>query len=760
MRGRIIFILFIFLFLNGKTFSQDSIIEKAKSEFLKKNYEKVIEILEKEKNIKITDEEVNYYLGMSYYYLKNNEKSKIYLENLIYKSEKIDPNRIFLTLRVLFEIYSKEKKDEEIIKIGTFSLKKFGGEPEFSNLIQYIKSNLSRIYNERGNSFFWTKNYDKAIENYLLSIEYNPEDYTIRERIGEAYFNLGYYEKSKEQFYEVIKNEKNNWWILFLSISYYREISSIEEKKILLSSLKEDSLSFKIFKSFENFASDFIEDGFEILRNEEKERKTNGDITFNIINRIFPYDLKSSDVYLKFIKLYPNSSKNQGIINNLYNTIFDENERKNFEENLWSLLEELFKNEMNKNIVVSLFMNAIEKRFERRLTTIEDYMEKINMYEKLLEKIDEDKYKEEIMKRIADHYMMIEEYEKARENYKKIIEFYGKENYYLQIAESYFKEGNIDEVEKIVENFLKKNPENENGKLLLAKIYLEKGEINKGFEILKNIEATTKNKNIQKEIENLKSNFFEMKDKSDNLLYIILRKTDLNSTRLIPEDKIVFLNQLIKEIEFYPYSENERKTNFHLICKINGMSFSSEPYVMIDKGKDGFYLKWEGEISIDKNDWKKKNIYKVIYPVKEIVSNDFELRYKNEVIENKFILSFEFNFKEENWEISLKNFKNYEKPLKIEPLPSREEGNLLLWEGKDKNFKIRIEYPENKNILFYFPEVEIRKKNVKELFIKGEKNTFIIDNFKLAIDNFLPKDIRILEENVKIYNFKERIFRK
>jgi hypothetical protein len=190
------------------------------------------------------------------------------------------------------------------------------------------------------------------------------------------------------------------------------------------------------------------------------------------------------------------------------------------------------------------------------------------------------------------------------------------------------------------------------------------------------------------------------------------------------------------------------------------MDFSSEPYVMINKGKDGFYLKWEGEIFIDKNDWKKKNVYKVIYPVEEIISNDFDLKYKNEIIENKFILSFEFNFKEENWEISLKNFKNYEKPLKIEPLPSREEGNLLLWEGKDKNFKIRIEYPENKNILFYFPEIEIRKKNVKELFIKGEKNTFIIDNFKLAIDNFLPKDIRILEENVKIYNFKERIFRK
>jgi tetratricopeptide (TPR) repeat protein len=751
---------FFFLFFQLLLNCGENIVEKVKEEFNKKNYENVINILEKEKNKYKQNPELYYFIGISYYNLKNTEKATSYLEDLIYKTDFEKPANIYDALRTLFEIYWRDKKIENVIKLGNHALKKFQDIINKSpGALQFIKYNLSRAYNEIGNNFFWSKNYQKAIENYTLSLSYNPQDYQIRERLGEAYYNTGEYDKSKEQFIEVFKNEKNNWYTIFLSISFYREISNKEERPLTLKSLPDDSLSFKIFKAFENFDSGMIEEGFEILKDEEEKRKTNGDITYNIINKIFPYDLKSSKIYLNFIKFYPTSSRNQWIISNLFNTITDENERKIFEENLWNFLDGLLKSGKNKNTIVDLFLNAIERKFDRQLTTIDDYLEKINIYEKFFEKIDEDRYKEEIIRRIADNYMRIDEYEKARENYKKIIELFGKENYYLQIAESYFKEGNIDEAEKVVENYLKKNSDNENAKILLAKIYFEKGETKRFFEILKDIE-TTKNRSIQREIENLKSNFFEIKDKSENLLYIFFRKTDLNSTRLIPEDKIVFLNQLTKEIEFYPYSENERKTNFHLICKIDGIDFSSEPYVMIDKDKDGFCLKWEGEIFIDKSDWKKKNIYKLIYPVKEIFSNDFDLKYKNETIENKFILSFEFNFKEENWEISLKNLKNYEKPLKIDPVPSREEGNLLFWEVKDKNFKIKIEYPENKNIIFYFPEIEIRKKEREEILLKGEKNTFDIENFKLVIDNFIPEDVKIIQENIKIYNFKERIFRK
>ncbi|MFN4227678.1 MAG: tetratricopeptide repeat protein [Candidatus Ratteibacteria bacterium] len=746
---------FYFSYLN----CEENIIEKVKRKFNEKDYKTVVNILEKEK---IKDyPELSYYLGISYYNLKDFDNARLNLENFIYKTTFSEgPSIINETLRVLFEIYWQSKKIEEIIKLGNYVLEKIQDNQKFSYIIQNIKNNLIRAYNERGNNFFWSKDYYKAIENYNLSIKLYPNDYNIKERLAESYYNIGEYEKSKEHFLDVIRNEKNNWYILFLSISFYREISNKEEKFSTLNSLQDDSLAYKIFKSFESFENRMTENGFKILKDEEEKRKTNGDITFNIINKIFPYDLKSSDVYLEFIKTYPNSPRNNWIINNLFNTIVDENERKILEDYFLNLFDELLKDQNNKKTAVEFIKTFIERRFDRRLLSIDDFLDKINMFEKFLSKIDEDKYKEDIIRRIADNYKRIEEYEKAIDYYTKLAELTEKEDYNFLIAECYFLSGNIEQAEKIVDVFLNKNKENENAKLLLAKIYLEKGEIKKASEVLKEIEANIKNKSLLREIESLKNNFFEMKDVSENLLYIIFRKIDSNSSRLIPEDRITFLNQLTKEIEFYINSGVEKETKFTLRCKIDGIEFSSEPYVMIEKDKEDFYFTWEGDISIDKNNLKKKNLYKVFYPVREINAEDFDLKYKNEIIENKFILSFDFNLKDIGWEISIKNFRNYERPIKIEPKPLREEGNLIFWNVNDKNFRITIEYPENKSIIFYFPEIEIRKKKIEEKIIDREEKIFNIENFELIIDDFLPENVKIVEENIKIYSIRERIFRK
>ncbi|MCM8808928.1 MAG: tetratricopeptide repeat protein [Candidatus Omnitrophica bacterium] len=752
------FLIILFLYFSELN-CEESIIEKVKREFREKNYKNVVNILEKEK-IKGYPE-INYYLGISYYNLKDFENARLNLENFIYKATFSEQaSIIYETLRILFEIYWQNKKTEEIIKLGNYVLEKIKEHQKFLYDLQIVKNNLIRVYNEIGNNSFWAKNYQQAIDNYNLSLKFNPNDYNIKQRLAESYYNIGEYEKSKEYFLDVIRNEKNNWYILFLSISFYREISNKEEKISTLNSLQEDSISYKIFKSFEDFADGMFEDGFEILKDEEEKRKTNGDITFNIINKIFPYDLKSSQIYLRFIKKYPNSSRNIGIINSLFNTISDESERKILENDFLNLFDELLKEQSIKKTVVELIKNFVEIRFDRRLLSIDDYLDKINMFEKFFEKIDEDKYKEDIIRRIADLYRKIEEYEKARESYTKLIELTGKEDYYYQIAESYFLEGDLGQAEKILNSYLSKNKDNENAKLLLAKIYLEKNEIKKTSEVLKDIEANIKNKSLLKEIESLKNNFFEMKEQSDNLLYIIFRKIDLNSSRLIPEDKITFLNQLTKEIEFYINSSIEKEVKFSLKCKIDGFNFSSLPYVMIEKKQDDFYFNWEGNIFIDKNDIKKKNLYKVFYPVREINSENFDLKYKNEIIENKFVLNFDFNFKDIGWEISIKNFKNYERPIRIEPKPMREEGNFISWDVNEKNFKITIEYPENKNIIFYFPEIEIRNRNLEERKIVGEKRSLNIENFELVIDDFLPENIKIVEENIKIYNIKERIFRK
>ncbi|MCS7180289.1 MAG: hypothetical protein NZ891_02935 [bacterium] len=653
---------------------------------------------------------------------------------MIYETVTDNPFIIQETIRVLSEIYWwKERNVDSVIKLGEEILKKYDNNLKFVSVLQNVKNNLSRAYEEKGNNYFWNQNYQ------------------VIARLGESYYNLGEYEKSKENFLIVIKNEKNNWYILFLSIFYYREISNPEERNLTLNELSEDTLSYKIFRSFEYFYSEKIKEGFDILKEEEIKRNTNGDIIFNIINKVFPYNLKFSKYYIEFIKIFPDSPKNQTILTNLFNNITEENERKILENDVWDLFNYLSKNERIKRTIIELTVNTIERKFDRRLSTVDDYILKINEYEKLLEKIDDDKYKEEIIKKIAEHYIRLEDYEKAIEKYQKLIELFKKENYYLNIGECYLKKGKLEDAKKIVEEFLFKNKENENAKFLLAKILIEKGEIKKGVEILNEIETITRDRGIQREIENLKKNFFVLKDATDNLLYIIIRKNETNITRLIPSEKVPFLNHINKEFEFYPYGEPEKETEFILKSWIENENFLSEPYVMINKDLDKFYLKWQDKIFIDKNKWKKKNIYKIFYPVIEKFSDEFDLKFKNEITNNKFILYFDFTFKEEDWEVKIKNYRNYDRPLMIEPL-AKEEGDSLVWNVKTKNFKIKIEYPENQDIIFYFPEIEINKKKNEEK-IRKLQGLFMLSGINLDYTTALNMLIDL--GSIKITNLND-----
>jgi len=752
-----IFLLFFIFPL--KLGCEEKSLERAKSEFRKKNYLQVIKILEDEKNRE--NLEINFYLGISYYNVQNYEKAKDLLENLIFKTETYDPYIINESLRVLFDIYLKDKKYNDLIKVGEYILKKIEKNPKFNSSLPLIKNNLSRAYGENGILNLRNRNFQEAIENFLISLNYNPQNLHSKVRLGEAYYNTGDYEKAKEQFIDVIKNEKNNWFILFLSISFYREISDKKEFESLFSILNEKSLSYKIMKSFQMFDSGNYEEGFEVLKEEEIKRNTNGDITFSIINKVFPYDFSYSKIYLNFIKMYPESQKNNMIITNLLRAITDEENMKIFERQLEELFNEMFKDEKRKDTIVNLNITLIDAKFERRLVSIDDYIEKIKEYEKILERYGENKYKEEILKRIADLYTRIENYKKAREIYKKLSEEFKKEDYNLRIAECYLKEGNLTEAKSIVESFTVKNKYNEKAQLLLAKIYIETGETEKGMVIVSDIEKRTKNRDILMEIENIKSNIFEIKEPLKNSVFITFRKIENNFTRFVPPYKISFLNQISKELEFYPISNEKREFEFILKFNIEEINSTSEPYVMIDEKDGKFYYLWERKINTDETKTKQKNFYKVFYPVKETESTDFAFDGNIEVNDNKYILNLNFVFRENNWELRIKNYRNYGEPIQIEPLPQIQERNIIFWNVKDRNLNIKIVYGENKNILYYFPEIEIKKLILNEEIIEKIYNGKIsVDNFELEIKDFIPDTVKLTKENLKIYNFKERIFRK
>ncbi|MCM8818861.1 MAG: tetratricopeptide repeat protein [Candidatus Omnitrophica bacterium] len=753
----LIFLFAFFIILNLQ--SQEKInLQNVRNEFRRKNFQAVIRILEGEK-IK-ENPELLYYLGISHYNIKNYEKAKNYIEDLIFKTEIEEPYILNESLRAIFDIYRQNRNFDDIIKIGEYVLKKIENKQKFSSSIPIIKNNLSFAYREIGNIYLRNRNFNDAISNLLTSLNYNPDDLKTKNLLGEAYYSTENYEKAKEMFIDVIKNEKNNFWILIPSIAYYREMSEQQEREKLLTFLQENHLSYKIFKSFEMFSTGNYEEGLKILKEEEIKKNTNGDITFNIISRIFPCDFSSYRVYLNFIKFFPESTRNTSIIMSLFRAITDEGEQNLFVTDFENIIDEIAKDEKKKDIIVNFYMNIIEGKFERKLSSIDDYIEKIKEYEKLIEKYPESKYKEEILKRIGDLYSKIDEYDKVKEIYKKIAEEFKKEEYNLKIAESYFKEGDLEKAEEIVNNFLLKDKNNHRAKLLLSKIYIEKRELDKAMEIIYDIVKNSKDRDILREIENLKSNIFEAREILEEGILVFLRRFDNYSTRLVPPDEILFLNQQSKEIEFYPFSEQRQETEFKLKYKIDQVNSLTQPYVMISNQDGKYFYLWEDKVVLDKNKYRQKNIYKVFYPVKEIASYDFKFNGNVEVVDNNYILNLNFTFFEDNWELIVKNYRNYGELLQIEPLPEIQDRNLIVWHIKNKSLNIKIFYRENKNLIYYFPEIEIRKKSVTEKQFQPESKEIIIDNFELKIENFVPSFVKLIEEYIKIYNFSERIYRK
>lgn len=755
---RILTILRLYFFITSIFLhSQDlDFLERIKNEFNKKNYRNVINLFESEIGNAKKKIEVNYYVALSYYYLKEYNKAENIFEDIIYRWNVENPSLVRDSVRFLVDIYSINKEPDKTIKLGEYIIGKFKEKKEFSDLIIFLKERISNIYIERGNNFYYAKNYEKSIENFLKSVEYNPQNYVIKQRLGEAFYNIGKYEDAKKYLEDVLKNEKNNWYIIVLAIDIYRKTASSGERKNLYESLEKNSISFKIFDSFEKFMNSKYDEGYEILMDEEEKRKSEGNITYNIIIRLFPFDWNYHEIYLKFINLYPSFSYNQSIINSLFNNISDEKLRRELEKKILNLLDELKVDEKVKENIIRLKIYTIDKSFERRLVSLEDYKEKMERFKEILPTTSSSKLREEILRKILEICLQIEDNRMILDLYKTLAEEFKKEEYYFKLAEYYFKLNDFDAAENIIKNYL--NLENENYLILLAKIFFEKNNLEETNKIIEKLKDT-KSRFIQKEIENLKNMMFEIKDMPyKNFVYFIYRRLEDYSTRVIPENESIFLNQNTEEIEFYLVSEIEDIKFFSLRYEVTGPEYSSFPNVLVNYLGTEKYFEWSGKIKIDNEKIKKKNLYRVLTSVKEVISPDFELRFEKKEGDEKFILIFEFNFKSESWMISINNYKNYGNPVRIEPKSFSSEGNNISWEINSKFFRIEIEYVKNPDILLYFPSITLRKIIRNELELE-KVESLNIGNFKLQIKDFYPEKIRIFEEINKTYNFKEYFYR-
>ena len=91
-----------------------------------------------------------------------------------------------------------------------FNLKKYNKAIEdYSKAIDLNPDNPS-YYNNRGDTYFNLKEYDKAIEDYSRAIDLNPDNASYYNNRGDAYFNLKKYNKAIEDYSKAIDLNPDN----------------------------------------------------------------------------------------------------------------------------------------------------------------------------------------------------------------------------------------------------------------------------------------------------------------------------------------------------------------------------------------------------------------------------------------------------------------------------------------------------------------------------------------------------------------------
>ena len=73
-----------------------------------------------------------------------------------------------------------------------------------------IKPNYYLTYNNLGNKFYYSKQYDEAITNYDMAIQLNPNFIDSYYNRGSAYYHLGQYHKAFQDFNKVIELNPND----------------------------------------------------------------------------------------------------------------------------------------------------------------------------------------------------------------------------------------------------------------------------------------------------------------------------------------------------------------------------------------------------------------------------------------------------------------------------------------------------------------------------------------------------------------------
>lgn len=617
-----------------------------------------------------------------------------------------------------------------------------------------------------GQKYFREKNYQAASEEFRKALAVTPANTLIHYHLALSLYFLNSSEEAKTSFTAVLEREDKNWRNISSS-AYYITILEDNVNPHIESLKNKNPLAADMLQTYKMFNAGEYAGGFEVISRVEKEKKTNGEIAFDIMSKIIQKCPAPENLHLLFIKNYPASERIEWMGNRILTFIRNTGEKQALKNKIIPALEEIIAGIQDNARLPLMEKMLVDVRFEGLDETEELYLEKVEEYSGIITKYPESEATKSILFEIGKICVdRIEKYDKAIIIFKELQEKKNYRNSTVELAKAYVKKNDYDSAVNILKESLSKQPQNETAQLFLGETLLESHETDKGMEVLQALEKATKNSNVQTRILNIKNDYREIAGEEKMQMQMpfviakILHAENFFSNLVNIDSCSPVLHQKTKGLQVYLFDAKKMPVSFTAGLTSEEKPSLADPYVIYRQENEGYTTKWSVETFMQPDRWRKVSPLTIIFPWAEKIQKEVTIIRNNHVGDEKLHVEIEIVLPDENWEIQIVNPARGGKIIDTRPAPDI-RNNLFVFQAAGlKNLKVEVSYPFNPDILQYYPEVVAVKREEKSSSVVNPADKKIVHgNFYMETDVPVKTAVFICEEE-QVFRLAERMKRK
>lgn len=720
-------VLFFYRFCAGDDFS-DGV-----RYFNKRKYRQALKLFKK--SIKENPEkiEINYYLGYCYYNLRNYDKAEKPLEVFLKNSEKLkvrDYYKIKRASDMLNYIYKRRRKYKKMIQLNLYLIDRMKNKEKFKSYLPSLRASLAYAYYNSGNSYFWKRDYKKAEEYFLKAKNAYPEASYIRARLAECLLNLGKLKEAGEEAVYVLENENKSWYQV-VGASHCFLSGGVDFEKVKEMEGKFTDLSKKIINSY-ILLMNGDKSAFDKLYEVEKEKKTKGEITYNLLRKIYPeINPRTMDFYIEFFRKYPFSRRNEWTLDRIYSIFYrDKEKRDEIKKRIVKIIDEKIKENEKNPEVASLKYLRVKIYYQGQEETEEKLQEILKKYESIVEEYPESKIYKRILKEIASILKnKLLDYKNAGFYFDKLYQS-GDINALIDLADCYTEEGKYKDAEKSISRYLEKKKGDVKGMMKLASLYLKEGKIDEGMDIIESMKGKVQEEYREK-IRDIEKQYRQVGNNRKNKGFIEITEVKKYLTNFVSLDEktpVIFRNEKEIAIGFISGKREEKNFKINFISKNRPSLF--EPDTVFTEINSMWAGQWEGTLISSSLNYYKILPFRIIYRWQEEKKNAVKVKRTIREKDGEKTIEVEVSLPDGNWDMEIMFSYWTLRNMKILPEPDERYKTSILYKIRKKNFKVTL---TGKNVRVY-PEIILKKRVLKKEYntstpvINAGESVFTVNN--------------------------------